>query len=86
MSEIEQRRVIKFLYAKKFALYRILAELASVYGEQALEYWIHQVKVGSSDMEDEAKHSRPPLEDVDARIMACLSMSHSPRSVRLLKL
>jgi hypothetical protein len=46
MSEIEQRYVIKFLYVKKFALDRIAAERASVYGEQAyakktVEHWIH---------------------------------------------
>jgi hypothetical protein len=35
MSEIEQRHVIRFRYAKKFALDRIVAQLASVYGEQA---------------------------------------------------
>jgi hypothetical protein len=78
ISEIEQRRAIKFLYAEKFALDRILAEFASVSGEQAyakkaVEYWIHQVELGRSDMEDEVKHGRPPHDDVDARILACLS-------------
>jgi hypothetical protein len=78
MSEIEQRYVIKFLYAKKFALDRIVVELAPVYGEQgyakkAVEDWIHQVKSGRPDMEDGAKHGHPPLDDVDARILACLS-------------
>jgi hypothetical protein len=35
MNEIHQRYVIKVLDAKKFALDRIVAELASVFGEQA---------------------------------------------------
>jgi hypothetical protein len=35
MSEIEQRYAIKFLDAKRFALDRIVAELASAYREQA---------------------------------------------------
>jgi hypothetical protein len=70
--------VTKFLYAKKFALDRIVAELALVYGEQvyakkAVEYWIHQVKLGKSDLGDEAKHRRPPFDDVDARILVWLS-------------
>jgi AraC-like DNA-binding protein len=78
MNEIEHRYVIKFLCAKKFALNRTEAELVSVPGEQAyekkaVEYWTHQIKMGQSDMEDEAKHIRPPLGDVDARILACLS-------------
>jgi hypothetical protein len=33
MDEIEQIYVIKFFYAKKFALDRIMAELATVYAE-----------------------------------------------------
>jgi hypothetical protein len=78
MSQIEQKYVIKFLDAKKFALGRIVGELASVDGEQAytkkaVEYWIHPVKLERSDMEDEAKHGRAPLDDVDARILACFS-------------
>jgi hypothetical protein len=89
MSNIEQRYVIKCLYAKKFALDRIMAELASVDGKQiyakkAMEYWIHQVKLRRSDMENEAKHGCPLFDVVHARILACLS--HSPRYVRLLKL
>jgi hypothetical protein len=52
MNKIEKRYVITFLDAKKFALDRSMAELASVYGEQtyakqAVEYWTHQVKLGS---------------------------------------
>jgi hypothetical protein len=83
MSEIEKRYVAKSLNAKKFALDRIVAELASVSGEQAdtkkaVEYWIRQIKLGRSDMEDEAKDSRPPLDHVDARILACLG--HEPFS------
>jgi hypothetical protein len=88
MSEIDQRYEIKFLYSKKFALDRIVAELASVSGEQAyakkmVEYCIQQIKLGRSDMEDEAKHGRPPLDDVDARIMACPSYEplYSIRSI-----
>jgi hypothetical protein len=77
MSAIEKRYLVNFLNAKKFALDRIVAELASVYGEQAygkkvVEYWIHQIKLGRSDMEDEAKGGRPLLDDVDARILTCL--------------
>jgi hypothetical protein len=78
MSEIEKRYVIRFRSAKKFALDRIVAELALVYGEQAdakkaVEYSIHRVKVGKSHREGEAKHGRPPLDNVDARILACVS-------------
>jgi hypothetical protein len=35
MTEIEQRYLITFLHAKTLGLGQIVAELASVYGEQA---------------------------------------------------
>jgi hypothetical protein len=83
MNEIEKRYVIRFLDAKKFALDRIVAELALVHGEQAyakkpVGCCIHQVKLERSDMEDKAKHGRPPLDNVDARSLAYLS--HEPLS------
>jgi hypothetical protein len=83
MSEIEQRYVIKCLYAKKLGLDPIVAERASVYGEQAhtkkaVEYWIHVIKLARSDMEEEAKRARLPFDNVDARILACLN--HEPFS------
>jgi hypothetical protein len=43
-----------------------------------VEYRIHQSKLGRSDMEDEIERGRPPPDDVDARILACLS--HEPVS------
>jgi hypothetical protein len=83
MNEIDQRYVIKFLDTKKFVPDRIVAELASVYEEQAyakkaVKYWIHQVKLGKSDIEDESKHG-PPLDNVDARTLA--GFSHEPFSL-----
>jgi hypothetical protein len=41
--------------------------------QKAVEYWIYQVKLRGSDMEDETNHGRLPLDDVDTRILACLS-------------
>jgi hypothetical protein len=83
MTEIEQKDVIKCLHARKFGLDEIAAEVVSVNGEQAdtkkvAEYWIHQVKLGRSNMEDEATHGRLPPGDIDVRILACLS--HEPFS------
>jgi hypothetical protein len=43
-----------------------------------MEYWIHQVKLGRSDMEDERKRGRLPLGDFDATIIAFLG--HEPLS------
>jgi hypothetical protein len=91
MSEIEQRYVIKFLYAKKFALDRIVADLASVSGEQAyvmkaVGYWIHQGKLRRSDLEDEARHDRRRLMMLTREFWHASAMSHSLQSVRLPKL
>jgi hypothetical protein len=90
LSEIEQRYVLEFLCAKKFALDRIVAELTSVYEEQAyaktaVEYWIHQVKLGRSDMEDEVRHSRR-LTMLTREFWHASAMSHSSRSIPFLKL
>jgi hypothetical protein len=81
MTEVEQRYLIKSLHAKKFHFSGIVAELASADGEQAcakkpVEYWVDQVKLGRTVMENEVKPGRPPLEDIDERILACLS--HEP--------
>jgi hypothetical protein len=78
MTEVKQRYVIKFLDTKKFILNGIVADLASVYEEQAdakkaVEHWVHQVKLGRTSMEDEANPGRLPLDDIDGRILACLS-------------
>jgi hypothetical protein len=81
MTEIEQRYVIEFIHAKKFGLDQIVAQLASVCGEQAYakKRWrIGSAKSGRPDMEDEEKRGRLLLDDVDAIILACLS--HEPFS------
>jgi hypothetical protein len=78
ITEVEQRHVITFADVKKFGLRQIVAEHTSVYGEQGCpkktrEHWIHQVKLGRMDMNDEARPGRLPLDDVGAIILACLS-------------
>jgi hypothetical protein len=70
--------VIKFLHTKKFTLNEIVAELASMYGEQtdtkkAVEYWVHQVKLARTIMEDGVKPGCPPLNDIDGRILTRFS-------------
>jgi hypothetical protein len=69
MTEVKQTCVIKFLSAKKFTLSGIVAELASVSREEAdakkaVEYWVHQVKLGRTTMENEVKPGHLPLDDL----------------------
>jgi hypothetical protein len=82
MTEVEQRPVIKFLFVKKFTLNGIAAWIASVYGEQpyrkkAVEYWGDQAKPGRTTMEAKMKPGRLPLDDIEGRILACLSRESS---------
>jgi hypothetical protein len=34
-----------------------------------LKYWIHEIKWHGSDLSDRPSSGRPPLEDIDARIL-----------------
>jgi AraC-like DNA-binding protein len=38
-----------------------------------VEYWGHQVKLGRTTMEDQVKSGSLPLDDIDGRILACIS-------------
>jgi hypothetical protein len=60
VTNVEQRYVIKCLYAMKVGLHQIVAQLTSTDGEHAdakgsVKYWIHQVRLGRTDMGDEAR-------------------------------
>jgi hypothetical protein len=72
--EIEQRYVVSYLHHKGMKLPGIIAELAAIYHEDAFEedrvkYWRHEIKRHRSDLSDRPSSGRPPLEDIDARIL-----------------
>jgi hypothetical protein len=55
----------------------IVAELAAVshknaFNENRVKYWLHEIKLHRSDMNDRPSSGRPPLEDIDARILQVL--------------
>jgi hypothetical protein len=71
--EIEQSYVVSYLRRKKMKLPAIITELAEVYHEDAFDenrvkYWLHEVKLRRSDLNDRLS-SGPPLEEIDARIL-----------------
>jgi hypothetical protein len=75
--EIEQRSVMNYLHRKGMKLPTIVAELAAVYHEDAfnenrMRYWLHEMKLHRSDLSDRPSSGRPPLEDIDARILQVL--------------
>jgi hypothetical protein len=75
--EIEQRYVVSDLHHKEMKLPGIVAELVAVYHEDAfdeniVEYCLHEIKLHRSDRSDRPSSGRPPLDDIDARIMQIL--------------
>jgi hypothetical protein len=75
--EIEQRYVVSYPHRKGMKLPAIVAELAAVYHEDAFEesrvkYWPHEITLHRSDLSDQPSSGRPPLEDINARILQVL--------------
>jgi hypothetical protein len=75
--EIEQRYVVSYLHRKGMGLPAIVAKLAAVYHEDPfdgnrMKYWLHEFKLHRSDLGDRSSSGRPPLEDIDARILQVL--------------
>jgi hypothetical protein len=75
--EIGQRYVVSYFHHKGMKLSAIVAELAAVYHEDAfdenrMKYWLHEIKLHRSDLSDRPSSGRPPLEDIDARILQVL--------------
>jgi hypothetical protein len=72
--EIEQRDVVNYRHCKEMKLPAIVAELATVYHENAsgqirVKYWVYEIKLHRSDLSDRPSSGRPLLEDMDARIL-----------------
>jgi hypothetical protein len=75
--ELEQRHMIKFLHLKGLKLQEIATELSSAYGQNAharrnIKYWLHQIKLGRTDLQTQHVRGRPPLDDADAEILSLL--------------
>jgi hypothetical protein len=80
--EIEQRDVVSYLHRKGMKPPAIVAELAEPYHEDAshenrVKYRLHEIKLHQSDLSDRPSSGRPPLEDIDARILQVFSNRHT---------
>jgi hypothetical protein len=78
--EVEQRRIIKFLHLKGLKLGDIFVELSTLSGEDAytrpsIKYWLHQLKLGRTDLTTQYVGGRPYLDDTDAEIPSVLQIS-----------
>jgi hypothetical protein len=77
--EIEQRYVVSYLHRKGMKLPAIVAEPAAVchedaFDENRVKYWRHEIKLHCSDLSDRPSSGRPPLEDIDVRILQVLEV------------
>jgi hypothetical protein len=72
--KIQQRYVVSYFHRKGMKLLAIVAELTTVYHKDAFDesrvkYWLHEIKLHRSDLSDRPSSDRPPIEDIDARIV-----------------
>jgi hypothetical protein len=80
LMEVEQRCIIKFLHLKGLKLGDIVVELSTLYGEDAYtrlskKYWLHQLKLGRTDLTTQHVGGRSYLDYTDAEILSVLRIS-----------
>jgi hypothetical protein len=86
--EYNEKVIIWFLSNEGIAADEITIRLQARFAEHAyklriVRFWIDEVWFGRQDLHDEIRTRRPPLDDVDAKILAILNKSHfeSTRSI-----
>jgi hypothetical protein len=80
MMEYDQRMVIPFLSNEGIAADEITTRLQKRFAEHAsklrtVRFWIGEGRFDRQDFHDEIRTGRPPLDDVDAEILAILNKS-----------
>jgi hypothetical protein len=86
--EYDQRVIIRFLSNEGIAADEITTRLQAQFAEHMYKlrtgrFEIGEVRFGHQDLHDEIRTGRPPLDDVDAKILAFLNKSplESARSI-----
>jgi hypothetical protein len=72
---LEQRHIIRFLSSKDLKLDSIATDLSGPYGQDASEqastkFWMHQLKLGRTDLTAQHADRRPALDDTDTEIVS----------------
>jgi len=83
MTDLELRSVIKFLWIEEVPGPEIQRRLSMAYGDSAYSLtsvyrWIRLFKCGRTNVEDDERSGRPPIDDLDASIIHVLN--HDPFS------
>jgi hypothetical protein len=86
--DLDQCHVIQFLNRKGLKLESIAAELSRTYGQDVYErpsikYWMHQLKLGRTDLKRLHVGGRSALDDIDAGIFLLLCKLAFP-SIRII--
>jgi hypothetical protein len=80
MMEYDQRVIIRFLSNERTTADEITTRLQIQLAEHAyklriVRFWIGEVRFGRQDLHDEIRTGRPPLDDIDVKILAILYKS-----------
>jgi hypothetical protein len=83
MTDLEQRSVIKFLWIEEVSEPEIQRQLSMAYANSpynltSVYKWIRFFKCGRTNVEDDERSGRPPIDDLDASIIHVLN--HDPFS------
>jgi hypothetical protein len=78
--EYDQRVIIRFLWNEEIDAHKIAHRFQAQFGEhvyklQTVRFWIAEVRLGHQDFHDEIRTGRPPLGDLDVKILAILDKS-----------
>jgi hypothetical protein len=78
--EYDQRGIIKFLWNDGIDVHDIADRLQAQFAEHAykprvIRFWIAEIWLSRQDLHDEIRTGRPPLDDLDTKILAILDKS-----------